>query len=354
MYNLIKNKGKKCRGYYEDPVRLLYCPDATAGIGGGADLLVYATVNRHCEGSTNTAVDSNGKRKRGDDDADDGLFDRNLHENNNFNYNHDSKNRINNNSNRRVQNNGAMGTLASALSCQRDQYDRPITGSIDFCLGGMGEVSTTNFNIAQAISEREMSNNFGASEKWLGWNGQKTSSSSTNNNNNNNGGGSATTNSVLNKVNRNTVQYSVGVAIHEIGHVLGVTSDSLRYFRHPITGVPLTPRPFTLDSVTCVNGETMAYIGKPGPNVMKEVIDEESGTNHYEVVTPTVQRIVRNHFNCVNATGAKLENQPTSTDCFGSHWDERTYYTEIMGAVFSQTVNVLSPLTVALLEDSGW
>lgn len=213
----------------------------------------------------------------------------------------------------------------------------------------MGEVSTANFNIQQAIADREMRNDYGASEKWMGWNGQKTSSSSSSNN-----GGGSTTTSILDKVNRETVQYSIGVAIHEIGHVLGVTSDSLRYFRHPITGVPLTPRPFTLDSVTCVNGETMAYIGKPGPNVMREVIDEELGTNHYEVVTPTVRRIVRNHFNCANATGAKLENQPTSTDCFGSHWDERTYYTEIMGAVFSQTVNVLSPLTVALLEDSGW
>ncbi|KAL7534216.1 hypothetical protein ACHAXR_005736 [Thalassiosira sp. AJA248-18] len=52
--------------------------------------------------------------------------------------------------------------------------------------------------------------------------------------------------------------------------------------------------------------------------------------------------------------GAKLENQPTSTDCFGSHFDEMLYYTEIMGAVFSQSVNILSPLTLALLEDSGW
>jgi hypothetical protein len=30
------------------------------------------------------------------------------------------------------------------------------------------------------------------------------------------------------------------------------------------------------------------------------------------------------------------------------------YYTEIMSAVFSQSVNVLSPLTLAYLEDSGW
>jgi hypothetical protein len=99
---------------------------------------------------------------------------------------------------------------------------------------------------------------------------------------------------------------------------------------------------------------TRAYVGLPGEHVMKEVVDKDTTTNHFEVITPTVQRIIRNHFNCANATGAKLENQPTSQDCFGSHFDERLYYTEIMSAVFSQTVNVLSPLTLALLEDSGW
>ena len=67
-----------------------------------------------------------------------------------------------------------------------------------------------------------------------------------------------------------------------------------------------------------------------------------------------MKRVVRNHFNCQKMTGARLENQPTSDDCFGSHFDEMLYYTEIMGAVFSQSVNILSPLTLALLEDSGW
>ncbi|KAL3794367.1 hypothetical protein ACHAWO_007342 [Cyclotella atomus] len=321
--------GKTCRGYYEDPVRLLYCPDATAGIGGGADLLVYATVNRHCEGTT-TATDSNGRRNN--------LLDSRL------------------DANGRSENNGAMGTLASALSCQRDQYDRPITGSIDFCLGGMGDVST-DFNIAQAIAEKVASSSDGrggnydgqASEKWQGWTGKMESTA-----NNETTSSYSSASFTLDDVNRATVQYSVGVAVHEIGHVLGVTSDSLRYFRHPITGFPLTPRPFTLSSVTCVNGEEVAYVGLPGEHVMKEVVDKDTTTNHFEVITPTVQRIIRNHFNCANATGAKLENQPTSQDCFGSHFDERLYYTEIMSAVFSQTVNVLSPLTLALLEDSGW
>ena len=87
---------------------------------------------------------------------------------------------------------------------------------------------------------------------------------------------------------------------------------------------------------------------------MQEGRHEGSGNRYFEIITPTVQRVVRNHFNCQKMKGARLENQPTSQDCFGSHFDEMLYYTEIMGAVFSQSVNILSPLTLALLEDSGW
>jgi len=53
--------------------------------------------------------------------------------------------------------------------------------------------------------------------------------------------------------------------------------------------------------------------------------------------------------------GARLENQPTNHfDCFGSHWDERTFYTETLSAFYSPEGNYFSPLTLALLEDSGW
>lgn len=140
----------------------------------------------------------------------------------------------------------------------------------------------------------------------------------------------------------------------EIGHVIGVTSDSLAYFRHPLTGHPLTRRPFEVSTVTCVNGETTTYVGMPGPTVLQEGRHEGTGGRYFEVVTPTVQRVVRNHFNCDRMKGARLENQPTGNDCFGSHWDEMLHYTEIMSAVFSQSVNILSPLTLAYLEDSGW
>jgi hypothetical protein len=140
----------------------------------------------------------------------------------------------------------------------------------------------------------------------------------------------------------------------EIGHVLGVSSDSLSYFRHPLTGVPLTRRPFEVSTVTCINGESQAFVGMPGPAVLQEGFHGENGGRYFEVVTPTVRRVVQNHFNCRTMKGARLENQDTGSDCFGSHWDERLHYTEIMGAVFSPSVNILSPLTLAYLEDSGW
>lgn len=292
---------------FEDPVRRMYCPDeTTSGIEGGADLLVYATVNRHCAGSGVA-----------------GAAEKNVE---------------------------SMGTLASALSCQRDQYDRPITGSIDFCLEGLHGVGVLNVERllarqgARGAAGTVVGGERETAYQWDGWNGNDHSGEGMANSQNNGDLGD----------NREMIQYSVGVAVHELGHVLGVTSDSLAFFRHPLTGHPLTRRPFEVTTVTCVNGQTTPYFGMPGPATMQEGRHEGTGSRYFEIVTPTVRRVVRNHFNCQKMTGAKLENQPTSSDCFGSHFDEMLYYTEIMGAVFSQSVNILSPLTLALLEDSGW
>ncbi len=38
--------------------------------------------------------------------------------------------------------------------------------------------------------------------------------------------------------------------------------------------------------------------------------------------------------------------------CTGDHWDKRMYYLEALSRVISTTMNVLSLLTLALLEDS--
>lgn len=48
------------------------------------------------------------------------------------------------------------------------------------------------------------------------------------------------------------------------------------------------------------------------------------------------------------------KNQPTgSGSCTGDHWDERMFYPEALSGVISPTANIMSPITLALLEDSG-
>ena len=52
---------------------------------------------------------------------------------------------------------------------------------------------------------------------------------------------------------------------------------------------------------------------------------EESRNNDaiaYEITTPTVIQVIRNHFDCQILTGARLSHIETSSSCFGSYWNE--------------------------------
>ena len=68
-----------------------------------------------------------------------------------------------------------------------------------------------------------------------------------------------------------------------MSHVLGVTSDSLAYICQPLTGHPLTRWPYEVSTVTCVNGQSMAYVGMLGPVVLQEDQHESTGNQHFEV-----------------------------------------------------------------------
>lgn len=83
--------------------------------------------------------------------------------------------------------------------------------------------------------------------------------------------------------------------------------------------------------------------------------NDATGRRYAWIVTPKVQTVVRNQFDCSKMLGAPLENQPTrSESCTGDHWDERLFYPEALSGVISPTTNILSSLTLALMEDSGW
>ncbi len=171
------------------------------------------------------------------------------------------------------------------------------------------------------------------------------------------------------KVDDKAIETMVDIMSHELVHVLGVNSELFKYFRNGVTGEPLTPRKknflgadqgFETVKAKCVNGQNDLEMALPCDNTV--VYQEESvkyGDNNvdrgfYEITLPTVRQVARNQFNCQLLKGARLENQPTSTDCMGSHFDERTWFTEFMSAVYDEDAAYFSPLTLALLEDSGW
>jgi hypothetical protein len=146
---------------------------------------------------------------------------------------------------------------------------------------------------------------------------------------------------------------NLDVLIHEVAHVLGHSSNSYRFYWDSETGTERTPRPFESRTVTCVDDVQRSLI-LPSQDTMK-FFESDNGQRYAAIVTPKVRAMARNQFNCQTLEGAKLENQPTGSDsCTGDHWDEHDYYPEALSGVISPTTNILSHLTLALFEDSGW
>jgi hypothetical protein len=147
-------------------------------------------------------------------------------------------------------------------------------------------------------------------------------------------------------ISEDVIQQSVDVVIHEVAHVLGLNSAALKFIWDPATNQPRTARPFTETTVECVDGITRNYYGLPDENTVKLSTDPISGQRSAFVVTPKVRTVARNQFNCQDLVGAQLENQPTNpADCFGSHWDERLFYSETLSGIISPTTVILSPLS---------
>ena len=176
-------------------------------------------------------------------------------------------------------------TLAVAVPCNFDQFDRPTAGAINVCLSG------------------------------IALNSDGTSSP-------------------------DVVQDYIDVTIHEVAHVLGHSSNSYRFFWDPETGTERTARPFSETTVTCVDGVERTLV-LPDTNTMEIGIDDR-GRRFATIVTPKVTAIARNQFDCQSLSGAALENQPTRAEsCVGDHWDERLFYPEALSGVISPTTNIL-------------
>jgi hypothetical protein len=102
----------------------------------------------------------------------------------------------------------------------------------------------------------------------------------------------------------------------ETARILGASTSLLRHYNNPDTGIPYG----SIEKIaTCVDGtqETISL-----PNIISEDVDSSTGQAYYEIRTPSVIEIVRNHFGCMTMTGARLEAKKGSTGCFGGFLDE--------------------------------
>ncbi len=77
-----------------------------------------------------------------------------------------------------------------------------------------------------------------------------------------------------------------------------------------------------LQSYTCPDGTAGSY-HVPSESTIK--VSTERGVGVAKMVTPRVAAVGRDLFGCALLEGVELENQPTSSSCFGSHWEQRLF-----------------------------
>ncbi len=125
---------------------------------------------------------------------------------------------------------------------------------------------------------------------------------------------------------KNSVYYNSLLVLHEINHVMSFHSELFQNF----VDANNNPIPFS-----------------------KVVINKTvNGVARQMLATPKVVAAAQKYFGCSTMAGVELENQGGEGTA-GSHWEERIMAGDYMiGQSYAE--NVISPMTLALMEDSGW
>jgi len=130
--------------------------------------------------------------------------------------------------------------------------------------------------------------------------------------------------------NLEDVAGALPVAIHEIAHALGFSASKF-------------------DDFIDAQGRRL---GKQ--NVVREFQASQIGHPVTKIITPKVVEMVKKQFGCYDwpHAGGELEDYGGSGTA-GSHWEKRVFRDEFMTGTASQAP-VLSAVSMALFEDSGW
>ena len=153
------------------------------------------------------------------------------------------------------------------------------------------------------------------------------------------------------------------VTIHEIGHILVLNSDHFKNFRDS-NGRFRVPRDEYGEfkeniSYKDCNGEIKHSERLDGVvEQVDKMCDPLKSKCAFEVVTPKVKEMVREHFDCNSLTGAELEwnsgRESSTCTLLGSHWEDSIFATDVMAWTHHMGGITISKVTLALCEDSGW
>jgi len=192
----------------------------------------------------------------------------------------------------------SSSVLAYAQTCQRDQFDRPTWGRVNFCPAAL---SAAPADFAAQLS----------------------------------------------------------TAVHELSHALGFSAESWPLWRGvdaartPLTprdeAFPEQPRADFLAQYSCAASPALAAAGSGAAFVAADSSLAYSSARGMtadgcgsgaklasscvlNVVAPRSALAARAHFACATLPGAELENQLTSCDVAGSHWEQRVLNGELMAS----------------------
>jgi leishmanolysin-like peptidase len=157
------------------------------------------------------------------------------------------------------------------------------------------------------------------------------------------------------KVHESEVLHHTALLSQLLGRFLGLSPNLFQYFRDPATGQLWGERKV---DIACGIGNTQVSQEIMLSNIIQQRTVRDADP-YYEISTPTVKQVVRNQFDCQTLTGARLDG-PTSSnpkeECAFFNLDLRYHFDEDMTSL-SQNADAafgVSPLSLALLEDSSW
>lgn len=140
-----------------------------------------------------------------------------------------------------------------------------------------------------------------------------------------------------------------------VGRFLGLSPSLFNFFRNAETGKLWGKRKV---EISCDDDDAKQTQSIMLSNLIKMKIGD-SNVPYYEISSPSVKRIVRNHFDCQTLDGARLSNpvpHPDNKECSFFNLDLRYHFDEDMTAIATNedAAYAISPLSLALLEDSSW